>query len=84
MAITLATVDYGSQERYEALYADGVLLKRADDGPLSAAEVLEAIATTNIAVQVAYVEVDPDFDQEVISNEGWPERLADVKTRDEG
>jgi hypothetical protein len=80
--ITLATVDHGSRERYEALYLDGVLLAAAEDDTFSAADVLEILATHNITVRVAYVDVDTDFDQEVISDDGWPRALADVKVRE--
>jgi hypothetical protein len=80
--ITLATVDYGPQERHEALYLDGVLLKAAEDEKFCAADVLEVLATHNITVRVAYVDVDLGYDQDVISGDGWPEALADVKVRE--
>lgn len=80
--ITLATVDYGPQERYEALYLDGVLLKAAEDEKFCAADVLEVLATHNIAVRVAYVDVDHGYDEAVISDDGWPKALADVKVRE--
>lgn len=70
---TVTTIDFGEGYKSEALYADGRLIKQAEDGALSTTEVLEAIAFDNIAIRVEYVEAKP-FDED------WPDRLESVPT----
>lgn len=68
---TLATINYVPGGKAEALYADGKLIKQAEDGALSTFEVLDAIQFDNISVRVDYIEAKP-FDND------WPESLEDV------
>jgi hypothetical protein len=76
---TLVTVEHHPQERYEALYANGQKIAEPDGGgAFTASGILEAIASHDIGIAPAYVNVDPKYDEEVIAVSGWPKHLDEI------
>jgi hypothetical protein len=75
---TLVIAEHGPDDRYEALYSDGQLIAVSEYGPLSAAGVLLALAGDGVELEPAYVDVRPEYDDEVVVATGWPQRLEDI------